>query len=84
MPTCCLCDQPADPDRRFGGRFPMCLQDYSDARVGRLDDDKAAKLRELQSAPVAAPVPDLAVPASKRARAEAGEGAGVGEQGTDG
>lgn len=79
MSKCCLCDQPAD--RVFAGRLLMCLQDYSDARVGRLDDDKAAKLQQLWNAPDPAPAPEPSPPAPKRRGTEAGEGAGAGEPG---
>lgn len=81
MPTCCLCDQPAD--RVLASRLPMCLQDYSDARVGNLDADKAKKLEQLWNSPD--PVaPAIPAPAPKRRGAEAGEGAGPGEPGTEG
>lgn len=82
MPTCCLCDAPAD--RVFASRLPMCLQDYSDARVGVLDDDKAKKLEALWNAPDPPTVPEPVTPAPKSRRAEAGEAARVGESGTDG
>jgi len=83
MGPCAICGKPAC--RLYEGRIPLCLDDYSNARVRRLNDDDATKLAEAlegRPAPIAGkrrgtPEPEAAVaedaPAGELAAGEGGD-----------